>query len=59
MMMKNPATSDIMNSCNPVLADCPPKEDSDMQRQSDNNITALYMKDPVTKSGGWWTRKPQ
>ena len=39
--MKNPATSDIINSCNPVLADCPPKEDSDMQRQSDN-ITALY-----------------
>ena len=41
MMMKNPETSDIMESCNPVLADCPPKEDFDMQRQSDN-ITALY-----------------
>jgi len=30
-----------MDSCNPVLADCPPKEDIDMQRQSDK-ITALY-----------------
>jgi len=32
---------DIIDSCNPVLADCPPKEDIDMQRQSDK-ITALY-----------------
>jgi len=30
-----------MDSCNPVLADCSPKEDIDMQRQSDK-ITALY-----------------
>ncbi len=40
-MMKNLAEPDIICVCNPVLADCPPKEDIDMQRQSDK-ITALY-----------------
>ena len=33
---------DIMNTSNPVLADCPPiKEEQDMNRQSDK-ITAIY-----------------
>lgn len=41
MRMKNLACPDIIDPCNPVLADCPPKEDYDMQRQSDK-ITALY-----------------
>ena len=40
-MVKNLMRPDIIDSCNPVLADCPPKEDIDMQRQSDK-ITALY-----------------
>ncbi|MDR2931677.1 MAG: recombinase family protein [Oscillospiraceae bacterium] len=31
----------IIDVCNPVLADCPPKGDNNMQRQSDK-ITALY-----------------
>ena len=41
MIVKSPKKPDIMDSCNPVLADCSPKEDIDMQRQSDK-ITALY-----------------
>ena len=41
LMVKNPARPDIIDSCNPVLAGCPPKEDADLQGQSDK-ITALY-----------------
>jgi len=41
MIVKNLERPDIIAPCNPVLADCPPKGDYDMQRQSDK-ITALY-----------------
>ena len=35
--------SDILSISNPVMADCPPmKEDYEMTRQSDTDITALY-----------------
>ena len=35
--------SDILNVSNPVMADCPPmKEDYEMTRQSETDITALY-----------------
>ena len=40
-MMKKAQIPDIIDPCNPVLADCPPKEDKEMHRQSDM-ITALY-----------------
>ena len=41
--MKSLPMCDILNVSNPVMADCPPmKEDNEMTRQSDTNITALY-----------------
>lgn len=41
--MINSQMNDILNKSNPVMADCPPmKEDYEMTRQSDTNITALY-----------------
>ena len=41
--MINSQMNDILTTSNPVMADCPPmKEDYEMTRQSDTNITALY-----------------
>ena len=41
LMVKNLMRPDIIDSCNPVLANWPLKEDIDMQRRFDK-ITALY-----------------
>lgn len=41
--MINSQMNDILITSNPVMADCPPmKEDYEMTRQSDTDITALY-----------------